>query len=186
MEYLEKLIAFLNSYPVWAKYSIFGGLVFVCSILTFAPRNQGVPEGRDLLARPAHFRTKFIKIEKVKLFPPDPDAQVQIYAIVNGVRYRHPAIAGVDWIHVGPNMDQKTIELPEAERYEIRFEIVVHDGKKSAGAGTVIEGVPDMTSNMIRYIMDLPFSEEYKLYAVNGNVRGAEVGATVSYSIFEE
>ncbi len=83
-------------------------------------------------------------------------------------------------------MDKKTIELPEADRYEIRFELTKRNGEEVSGNTTVVEGKPDMTSNVIRFVMNLPFAEEYKLYPVEGNVRSATVGATVSFRIYEK
>lgn len=190
MELAEKILTFINSYPGWAKYSVFVGIVYIFSVLLFAPR-QAVPEEDNMSTNTrsgqlGYLPTKYLEIKGVKLFPPDPDASIQIYAIVNEARYRHPAVAGIDWLKVGPNMDKKTIELPEADRYEIRFELTKRNGEAISGSTTMIEGEPDMTSNVLRYVMDLPFAEEYKLYPVDGNVRSATVGATVSYSIYEK
>ena len=191
IESIEKILDFLNSYPNWAKYSVCVGVFFIVSILVFAQRQTVVKasvENMDSASSrgPGYLPTKYLEIKGVKLFPSDPDAQVQVYAIVNETRYRHPAVAGIEWLNVGPNMDTKTIELPEADRYEIRFELKERNGEDISGETTVVEGTPDMTSNVIRFVMDLPYSEEYKLYPINGNVRSANVGATVSFTIYEK
>ncbi len=38
MELAEKVLLFINSYPNWAKYSIFVGIVYIVSVLLFVPR----------------------------------------------------------------------------------------------------------------------------------------------------
>ncbi len=42
MEIFEQMINFINSYPIWAKYLIFLGVIFTFSILVFAPRNTAI------------------------------------------------------------------------------------------------------------------------------------------------
>ncbi len=182
METFDSIIKFLSSYPIWAKAGIIGGLLFSSTILVFAPREISA----NGLKGNENFTRVFMRIEEIRLFPVNENTEIQLYAIVNGNRYRHPSVGGIEWMKVGPGMSHKVIELPKTDRYEIRFELIYRNGKEIIGSTTILENVKEkaMMSQMIRRVMKIPFSEEYELYPVKNKTRSASVGASVSYSIY--
>ena len=119
-----------------------------------------------------------MRVKPIKLFPDRPSAEVQLSVFVNGTEYRHPSVAGVEWMKVGPAMSEKTIELPPASRYEVRFEMRMRDGPK--GKTTF------RAAQKITYIITFPFNEEYSLYEVDSGSRAAAVSALVSYEVYTQ
>lgn len=181
MDTIERLLAFLNSYPLWAKLSAISGILFSVMILILTPRQSSVtpPQNGPIL----------LHIKAVRLFPEDPEAEVQIMAIVNGIIYQHPSVGGVKWMKVGPDMSQKIIELPDSEVYLIRFELKLRSGSALVGEQERrLDLDPERreVSQVIRQIRKLPFKEDYKLYDVNGEVRSAGVSAVISYELTRE
>ena len=119
-----------------------------------------------------------MRVKPIKLFPDRPSAEVQLSVFVNGTEYRHPSVAGVEWMKVGPAMSEKTIELSPASRYEVRFEMRMRDGPK--GKTTF------RAAQKITYIITFPFNEEYSLYEVDSGSRAAAVSALVSYEVYTQ
>lgn len=68
--------------------------------------------------------THQLRIEGVELFPPANSAVVKVTAFVNGTQFTYPSIGGVEWLQVAPSMSGQTFRLPNAEQYEIRFEML--------------------------------------------------------------
>jgi hypothetical protein len=68
-----------------------------------------------------NYKRIYMRIKPITLYPDDPDAEVQLTVFVNNNKYIHPAIGGVQWMKVGPNMSDKIFELPKADRYDVRF-----------------------------------------------------------------
>lgn len=188
----ETILRVLNSYPFWAKICAVGGVTFSVLVLVFAPRTDASAQPKSPNAQTvsptAPGQTIFLRIIGVKLFPDDPNAEVQVLAIVNQTTYEHPSVGGVKWMKVGPDMSPKLIELPKALLYQIRFEMHIRGG--SDLTSTKEKNLADKPfmrsgSQLIDNITKLPFSEEYKLYNIKDGIRDASVRASVSYSITE-
>jgi hypothetical protein len=182
MEVIEAILRFLNSYPVWAKGCVVGGILFSVLVLVFASREDASTQSKKDQSGPT-----FLKLKGVTLFPEDPSAEVQVLAIVNGISFEHPSVGGVKWMRVGPDMSQKLIELPAAQRYDIRFEMRLRNGTAFSGQGskhleayTIERGAG---AQEIRVVTRLPYSNDYKLYDVVGVTRSASVRAVVSYEV---
>lgn len=203
METIELAFRFLNSYPVWAKACVVTGVVFSILVLVFAPRSSGqndAPPQRAVLQPPPPKtgfaviiqpveRPIFLTIKGIKLFPDDPNVEVQVRAIVNGTTFVHPSVGGVKWMKVGPDMSEKRIELPRSDRYDIRFEMTLRNGGSFVGTGAKrleAEHASQTGSQLVRTVWQLPFSEEYKLYDIVGQSRAPSVRATVSYTVSQD
>jgi len=78
----------------------------------------------------------------------------------------------------GPGMSEKVIEIPKAERYDVRFEMRIRDGATLQ--------TQRQASQMVTPIKALPYSEEYKLYNVKGVTRAASVSAVITYDIYTQ
>jgi hypothetical protein len=188
MEMIEAAIQFLNAYPVWARVCVLSGIVFSALVLVFAQRGPTAAQDKKATLAANKNGPIFLKIKGVKLFPDDSNAEVQVLAIVNGTTFVHPSVGGVKWMKVGPDMSQKSIELPVAQRYDIRFEMRLRNGSTFSGKGSKqLEASPvaRAASQMISSITHLPYSEDYKLYDIVGETRAASVHAVVSYEISE-
>ena len=119
-----------------------------------------------------------MKIKAIRLFPDDPEAEVQLSAFVNGTEYVHPSVAGVKWMKVGAAMSEKIIELPKSTQYVVRFELRMRDGVTLEQHLQVSQQVTPITT--------LPHDEEYRLYPLNSGVRSAAVSAVVPYEIYKQ
>lgn len=117
----------------------------------------------------------FLRIRAIKLFPENPNAEVQLSIFVNGTEYKHPSVAGVEWMKVGPAMSEKIIELPTSPRYDVRFEMRLREGPTLR--------MHQKVSQQITPIKTLPYSEEYNLYQVENKTRAAGVSAVVPYEV---
>lgn len=170
IEGLKNFVEFLNSYPGWAKLLAFSGLLITIGTLIFAPRVQKPKEdggeGRILL-----------KLQRVRLFPSNPDAQVQVFAYVNGTEYKYPNIAGVKWLKVGPSMSPGIFEIPKSDEYEVRFEALQKDDTSSAPIRLV--------SMQVLQFSKLPYSGKYNLHISMKAVRSSSVVAAVDFKIEE-
>jgi hypothetical protein len=124
----------------------------------------------------------FMKISPIKLFPEDPEAEVQLSVFVNGTEYRHPSVAGVEWMKIGPSMNDKIIEVPRDDWYQVRFEMRMRDGDVYETSTPVIRTSQQVTPVMKK---ELPYKEEYRLYPVQDSTRSATVAALVTYEIYE-
>jgi hypothetical protein len=114
----------------------------------------------------------FLKIQRVRLFPPDANAEIQVFAFVNGTQYRYPSVAGIEWLKVGPSMSPGSFEIPSSNTYEVRFEAAVRDLPPER-----------LVSQEILEISHLPYSKEYALYKTMMTTRDASVSAIVQFSI---
>ena len=160
---------------MWARILVLVCVGIVGGTLVLAERSGTTQPPK--LTTPKE-RPIFMRIKPIKLFPDRSAAEVQLSVFVNGTEYRHPSVAGVEWMKVGPAMSEKTIEIPAASRYEVRFEMRMRDGPK--GKTTL------RAAQKITYITALPFSEEYSLYDIDGMSRAAGVSALVSYEVYAQ
>jgi hypothetical protein len=119
-----------------------------------------------------------MRVKPIRLFPDKPNADVQLSIFVNGTEYRHPSVAGVEWMKVGPSMSEKIIELPPAARYDVRFEMRLREGPTLK--------TQQQVSQQITPIKALPYSEEYNLYQVENKSRAAGISAVVSYEVYAQ
>lgn len=119
-----------------------------------------------------------MRIKPIQLFPDDPSAEVQLIVDVNGTKFRHPSVGGIEWMQVGPGMSEKVIELPTAPNYAIRFEMQFRNVQ--GNKGTL------QTAQRIDHIIDLPASNKYELYQVQGVTRLASVSAEVRYEVYAQ
>jgi hypothetical protein len=181
METLESILRFAGSYPMWARLLVIGCLAVAIGTLILAPRSATPQTPKAATPTPEvakKERQVFMHIKPLQLFPDRPNAEVQLSILVNGSEYRHPSVAGVEWMKVGPAMSEKIIELPTASRYDVRFEMRLRDGPKGP---TKLRAAQKIT-----YITTLPFSEEYSLYDIDGDSRAAGVSAVVSYEVYAQ
>lgn len=119
-----------------------------------------------------------MRIRPLKLFPDRPDAEVQLLVFVNDTEYRHPSVAGVEWMKVGPAMSVKIIELPVASIYQVRFEMRLREGPNGPTRLRAAQRIDHITT--------LPFSEEYPLYDIDVQIRHAGVSAVVTYEVYSQ
>ncbi len=181
METINSLLTFITSYPNWAKAIVLVALGTIVVTLVFAPRNgasQPQPPSQQQPPPTNNSQHVYMKIRAIKLFPDNPNAEVQLSAFVNGTEYIHPSVAGVEWMKVGAGMSEKIIEIPKSERYYVRFELRIR------GGGTLRQQV--QVSQQVTPVKTLPYAEEYTLYSVDGAVRSAAVSAVVPYEIYTE
>jgi hypothetical protein len=117
----------------------------------------------------------FLKIKNVKLFASEPESEVQVHAFINDSDFRYPSVAGVSWLKVGPGMSPGIFELPNTDRYDVRFEILLKDsnGERKLASQLVI---PISASS-------IPVTKDYSVHPVSGMTRGASIGATLSFEI---
>lgn len=185
METFEAFLKFVNSYPSWAKFAIVSGLLFSLAVAILSPRiTNSAKEAKEQKTD----KTTYLKIEEVKLYPQDENVDIQVYAIVNSTRYKHPSVAGVEWMKVGPSMSHKIIELPKSEQYEIRFELKYKSGESDSAGETknLSTAEKDMMSQMIIQVVEYPFSETYNLYKVDDNTRASSISASIDYSLYQK
>jgi hypothetical protein len=131
----------------------------------------------------------YLRIKGVQVFPEADGTYVHVRAKVNGIVYDYPSVGGVNWMEVGPSMGGKIIEIPAATSYRISFELQMKNGPAFGGRESfkrVTESAPqNYSSNIATPVTTLPFSENYNLYKVDGDRRGAAVGAHISYELSE-
>lgn len=166
---------------MWARLLVLVCLSVTTATLVFVPRSaesQGAKGTSPTANGGKKEEQVFLRIRPVKLFPEDPSADVQVSAFVNGIEYKHPSVGGVQWMKTGPGMSEKIIEIPKAERYEVRFEMRIRDGATLQ--------TQKQASQMITPVKVLPYSEDYKLYNVKGSTRAAGVSAVVTYDIYTQ
>jgi hypothetical protein len=120
--------------------------------------------------------TVFLLISRVRLFYVDPEAPVKVTAYVNGQTFRYPSVANVEWVTVGEGMSPHTFEIPRAERYEVRFEMLINRH----------ETVETLVSQQILRFSTLPYTNTYSLHAVRSSIHEAAVSANVSFSMSGE
>jgi hypothetical protein len=174
MDSIDKFFTFCASYPPWARVVVLSSFIVAIGTLLFSPRAKAGAEREEHDAQ----GQVFMRIKRITLYPDDPDARVSLSAYVNGTEYIHPSVAGVKWMKVGPSMSEKIIELPKAERYDVRFMLRVESGDTLTPLSMI------HVSQTVTPIKQPPFSEDYRLYIVKDNVREASVGAIVSYGVF--
>lgn len=166
---------------MWARLLVLTCVAVSVGTLVLAPRSA-IPQPAKTAPPPSEAQKKerqaFMRIKPIKLFPDRPTAEVQLSVFVNGTEFRHPSVAGVEWMKVGPAMSEKIIELPPAPRYDVRFEMRMRDAPK--GKTTF------RAAQKITYITSLPFSEEYSLYEIDSGSRAAAVSALVSYEVYAQ
>jgi hypothetical protein len=164
METVKNFIEFIKSYPLWAKLVACSGLLITVATLIFAPRpHRDASNGQGRV---------FLKIQRVRLFPSDPNAEIQVLAFINGTQYRYPGVAGIEWLKVGPSMSPGSFEIPISDTYELRLEAVVRDSPQER-----------LVSQEILEISHLPYSKEYALHKTVMTTRDASVSASVQFSI---
>lgn len=166
---------------MWARLLVLACFAVAAGTLVLAPRiatSQATKAPVTSIDASKKERLVLMRIKPIKLFPDDPSAEVQLLVFVNGTEYRHPSVAGVEWMKVGPAMSEKIIELPPSSRYEVRFEMRMRNDLKRK---TTLRAAQKIT-----YITTLPFNEEYSLYEVDGLSRAAGVSALVSYEVYAQ
>jgi hypothetical protein len=174
METLLNAVNFVVSYPVWARVTVLTLLALVAVILLLAPRSMerppqpGTPAGAQV----------FMRVSGVRLFPDNPDADVQISIFVNNTEYVFPSVGGAQWMKVGPSMSEKIIPIPAADTYYTRFEMRIRDG-------STLEASRQVSQN-IAPIHKVPYAEKYRLYPLVNDTRGAGVSAEISYSLYAQ
>ena len=166
---------------MWARLLVLVCVAVATGTLVLAPHGA-IPQTTKVDTQSVEASKKerqtFMRIKPIRLFPDRPTAEVQLSVFVNGTEYRHPSVAGVEWMKVGPAMSEKVIEIPAASRYDVRFEMRMRDGPN--GKTTL------RAAQKITYITALPFSEEYSLYDIDSGSRAAGVSALVAYEVYTQ
>jgi hypothetical protein len=182
LETVENMLKFIGSYPAWAKSVVLLALIAVVITLVFSPRagTTQLTEEADPqpLALSRAEQRVYLKIKAIRLYPNNPEAQVQLSIFVNETEYIHPSVAGVKWMKVGPSMSEKIVELPKAERYNIRFELRIRNGS------TLRQQI--QASQQVTPVKTLPYAEEYTLYPVSSGIRAAAVSAVIPYEVYAQ
>jgi hypothetical protein len=166
---------------MWARLVVLGCFAVTIATLVLSPRTAAAPTSKPLVtaAEPVkNGQQVFLRVKPIKLFPDKPNAEVQLSIFVNGTEYRHPSVAGVEWMRVGPAMSEKIIELPRAMRYDVRFEMRLREGPTLKHQ--------QQLSQIITPIKVLPYSDEYNLYQVENKSRAASVSSVVSYEVYAQ
>src|SRR5689334_17772439 len=109
MDTLESVIRFIGSYPMWARLLVLACFAVAAGTLVMAPRSatsQTAKPSAPAIDASKKERQFFMRIKPIKLFPDRPNAEIQLSVLVNGTEYRHPSVAGVEWMRVGPAMSE--------------------------------------------------------------------------------
>jgi hypothetical protein len=180
METIENIIKFLSLYPRWAKFLIVGCISVIGGTLIYAPRSaEDAPvEAFAISSTKAYV----LVIEGVLTFSQPGNADVRVTAFVNGMQFRYPTVAGVEWMGVDPNggpMTHESFRLPRAGEYEIRFEMESRDRV----SGQIERCVSQQTITIDK----TPFEGHYEVFPLNRVTRAHESGvvAEISFSIEE-
>ncbi len=160
-----ELLKSLNEYPFWAKALVGLSVAVVGWTVVKALPESDTVDPKDL-------RT-VLTINEINLVPVSPDAEVQVFAIVNGTEFRYPGPNWDSWGKPGAT-SQASFQLPEADEYELRFEMNV---KTAATPQQRLEG-----EDVIRTGKTLE-SGEYDLYPAAGTGRSAVTRASVEFSL---
>lgn len=166
---------------MWARLLVLACMSVAVATLVLTPRTvipQPVKPGLAAPEAPKKGQQVFLRVKPIKLFPDNPNAEVQLSIFVNGTEYKHPSVAGVEWMKVGPSMSEKFIELPISTRYDVRFEMRLREGPTLKTRQQV--------SQQVTPIKALPYNEEYNLYQVENRTRSAGVSAVVSYEVYAQ
>jgi len=170
MDTIQSLLDFLNSYPLWAKFFAFSGVLLTAGVLIFAPRtNKTAENGED------ESSGTFLTVKGIELYPDSRDAEIQITIFVNGTKYQYPSLAGVKWLKIGRTMSPGTFKLPNSNIYEIRFEATLRNYEAAY-----------LASQRVVRVSKIPYSDAYAyaLYKVDEEMsRSGSVSASINYSI---
>lgn len=166
IEGIKNFVEFLGSYPGWAKLLAFSGLLITIGTLVFAPRLPKPKDDGD--------ERIFLKLQGVRLFPSNPEAQIQVYAYVNGTEYKYPGVAGIKWLKIGPSMSPGIFEIPKSDSYEVRFEAILKDENSDSTR---------LVSQKILEFSKLPYSDKYNLHKTERATRNASVSAAIDFVI---
>jgi hypothetical protein len=169
MSTVEAVFRFLASYPSWAKIAMLAGLVLTIAVALLAPRTP-----IDVDAQPKLGSTVVFKIHGVTNTGLPANISVRVTAIVNEKAYTYPSLGAVDWLDVGPTMSTQSFQVPQAPRYDIRFEMEVKGGPRHVSQETIQIGA-------------IPHTGTYRLYPTKVDATGVSrsftPGAAVRYSI---
>ncbi|WP_168795270.1 hypothetical protein [Paraburkholderia aromaticivorans] len=179
METVENIIKFLSLYPRWAKLLIVGCIGVISGTLIYAPRSgEDAPvEAFAISSTKAYL----LVIEGVLPFSQElRNADVRVTAFVNGMQFRYPTVAGVEWMGVDPNggpITHESFRLPRADEYEIRFEMESRDRI----SGQIERCVSQQTITIDK----TPFEGHYEVFPLNrvAKVHESGVVAEISFSI---
>jgi hypothetical protein len=173
MDTFEGMLKLLGSYPTWAKALILANVVCLAGILVFARSPVAVAT-----AEPAAPTGSYVlRVQGVRIFPPSDQDEIQCLIMVNGIQYRYPTLAEVEWLGVSPTMPGQTFVLPKAERYEIKFEVFTRTERNRKVTRRLVNPEPLRLAK--------PEHNVYRVYAVDSTsgTRSGTVGAEVAWSL---
>lgn len=151
------------------------GIVLTCGVALLAPRTPIDVEAQAKSNAPP----AVLKILGLNILEAPRGTSARVTAIVNGRTYLYPSLAGVDWLDVGPTMSSQTFLLPQAPRYEVRFEMELRSSESEMSGRYV--------SQHTDYVTSIPHTSEYRVYLTRmgegGVSRSATPGLSVRYSI---
>lgn len=190
---LDSIVKLVAIFPGWATLLIFfcfSVLVALLAVLARARATKKINQStqNDILEKP---RT-FLKLKQIQLFPEDPSAEINVVIYVNGVAFFHPSETDTKWMPVSSNANEKTITLPCAEMYYIRFEINFSSERKLEGGPALARGASvkndtkNTTDHAAHTYPTVPLVADYKLYFLQDGSRDTSVKANISYEIYTE
>lgn len=188
-----------NARAVVSKFFI---LITVIAVLLCKANAQGVatnPSVDEALA-------PFLRIKSVTLFPNDSKAKIRLRAYVNGIEFKYPQHE-FSFLREGDLAAfQQAVRLPPAEKYQIRFEMLLEDGisassnripeyrqitrtldEKAQYVSSVnpIVAVSQQISDVLIEKVPRPVAVrgDYKVYEVVGETRSSVVKALINFEL---
>ena len=107
MEWLDQLVRFTSSYPLWSRVLVCVAVAVIVFTLILAPRRSAVQTSTATVdTKNAALNERWLIVQGVELFGSGSSsfAGVRVSAKVNGVTYMYPTFPGIEWLEVGPDM----------------------------------------------------------------------------------
>lgn len=177
MDWLEQLVRFTNSYPLWSRILVCIAVAVIVFTLILAPRRSSVQtSGMTADTNKAGLHERWLIVQGVELFGSGASSYegVRVSAKVNGVTYIYPTFAGIEWLEVGPDMAPQQFKLPPSDRgYDLQFSMTA----KQKGA----VGKAEYVNVEFTHVDEVPYVGTYRLYLAKWKGRSAAPSAAVKY-----
>ena len=192
MDWLAKVLPFLEHYPIWVKGLISGWVlltaVCIVALIVGYPKDMPAPGSSAPAADPAKPATSspadeaWLRIERVELYDSDwEEAGVRVTAQINGNSFTYPSIGKAQWVLTGPDMSPGLFKLPPSDSYQITFTMLAkHRGRQ--------DQTEFVSQRQIVVGRDrLPFSGKYSLHELGSErFRGRALAATITFTLAGE
>ncbi len=190
---LDNIVKLIAVSPGWATLLVLFCFSVLIALLAMLARARAAKKVMDSTQNDIFKKSHtFMKLKQIQLFPEDSSAEINVVVYVNGVAFTHPSETEIKWMPVISNMNEKTIELPCAEMYYIRFEINFSSDKKLEGGPALVRGAlvnkdaKKGTDQAPATYPTIPLVADYKLYFLQDGSRDTSVKANISYEIYAE